>query len=351
MTTPIKTLYDISWQVDEPTYRADPAYSQSKLAAFERGGFKSIEHLDDKVESPSLTFGSAVDAIITGGQEEFDSRFLVASYVAVSDTIKKIVGDLFNIYRGVYATLADMPTVCMMPTINKYEYYKNLGDETRANKVKDQGKTYYDLLYSAGDRTILSDEVFQKVQASVDALRSSKATKWYFQSDDPFDATVQRFYQLKFKHRINDIWYRCMADEIIVNHKDKTIQPIDLKTSGHAEYEFPNSFLYWGYQIQARLYWRLIFLTCANDDYYKDFTILPYKFIVVNSESLTPLVWDCPFTVEYGDLKVGKDENIVLRDPFNIATELHYYLTKHPKVPEGIFVEKSNNLEEWLNKM
>ena len=63
-----KSLKDISWQVPEETYREDPALSYSALATYERGGFNCLESLYDRKETPSLTFGSAVDAIITGGE-------------------------------------------------------------------------------------------------------------------------------------------------------------------------------------------------------------------------------------------------------------------------------------------
>ena len=44
----VKSLFDISWQVDEPTYRADPALSQSTLTKFERDGFSCIDKLGEK---------------------------------------------------------------------------------------------------------------------------------------------------------------------------------------------------------------------------------------------------------------------------------------------------------------
>ena len=76
-----KSLYDISWQVTEEEYRADKALSYSTLAKFKRSGFNGLNNLFDKVETPSLTFGSAVDSIITGGEEEFNERFFVAKFL------------------------------------------------------------------------------------------------------------------------------------------------------------------------------------------------------------------------------------------------------------------------------
>ena len=51
--------------------------------------------------------------------------------------------------------------------------------------------------------------------------------------DNPFDDTTERLYQLKFKGKYEGIDLRIMADEIIVDHKNKLIYPIDLKTSFH----------------------------------------------------------------------------------------------------------------------
>ena len=92
----IKSLKDISWDVDEPTYRADEALSYSTIAKFAREGFNKLDTLFDKVETPSLTFGSAVDALITGGQEEFDKNFMVADFEVPTDSVLKMVLVLFG---------------------------------------------------------------------------------------------------------------------------------------------------------------------------------------------------------------------------------------------------------------
>ena len=86
--------------------------------------------------------------------------------------------------------------------------------------------------------------------------------------------------------------------------------------------------------IQARLYWRIIKANLQRDPYFKDFTLEDYRFIVVNKNSLTPLVWQFPLTKYIGTLvdKNGKE----YRDPFEIGKELQGYLNLHPQVPNGI---------------
>ena len=101
--------------------------------------------------------------------------------------------------------------------------------------------------------------------------------------------------------------------------------------------------------IQARLYWAIIRQNMDKDEYFKDFKLLDYDFIVVNRRTLVPLVWNCPFTQAAGTLKFGKNDQIEMRSPFVIGEELSSYLTSRPKVPMGISETGSNDLRKYLN--
>lgn len=344
-----KSLYDISWKVSESTYRADPALSYSTLARYEREGFNNLEYLFDKLETPSLTFGSAVDALITGGQEEFDKEFMVADFPSVPDSIVTIVKELFQWRHSTNRTLESIEDDFIIAIASKYNYQNNWKPETRAKVIKEKGAEYYKLLYVAGGRTIFDTGTYQDICNAVKALKESEATKFYFAEDNPFEPDIQRFYQLKFKGEFDGVTYRNMADLIIVNHKEKWVKPCDLKTSSHTEWDFYKSFVQWRYDIQARLYWAIIRQNMDKDEYFKDFRLLDYDFTVVNRKTLTPLVWTCPFTQSVGTLVFGRNEQIEFRDPFKIGNELHTYLSSRPKVPIGIEETKSNDLRKWLN--
>ena len=346
-----KSLYDISWKVSEEEYRADPALSYSTLAKYEREGFNNLDKLFDRLETPSLTFGSAVDSIITGGQEEFDERFMVAEFPSTPDSITKIVKSLFNQCRDSYRSLTMIPDNAIIKETEYQSYQMNWKPETRAKVIKEKGADYYNLLFVAGDRTILDTTTYQDVCNAVRALKESESTKFYFADNNPFVPNIRRFYQLKFKACLEGIEYRCMSDLLIVNHENKTIQPIDLKTSSHAEWDFYKSFVEWNYQIQARLYWSIIVQNMDEDEYFKDFELLDYMFIVVNRRTLNPLVWNCPLTRFVGTLYFGKNKQIEMRDPEDIGKELSFYLSSRPKVPMGINETGSNDLEDWLNKL
>lgn len=345
----MKSLKEISWQVTEDTYRKDPAFSYSTLARFAREGFEGIPHLYDSIETPSLTFGSAVDALITGGQKEFDERFLVADYPSTPDSIVKLVKELFALLGDKYTYLYDIPDSTIINLTEARKYQLNWKPETRARVIKEQGKQYYSLLFLAKNKTILDNHTKMQVDDTVKALKESEATKWYFAENNPFD-DIERYYQLKFKATFEGIPYRCMSDLLVVNTKDKTIIPVDLKTSSHPEWEFYKSFIQWSYSIQARLYWRIIKANLEEDDYFKDFTLQNYKFIVVNKATLTPLVWEFPDTAKYGPLVYGSNKQTILPEPFDLGQDLKYYLQKAPNVPIGINENEPNDITNWLNK-
>lgn len=347
----MKSLRDISWQVSEKGYRADPALSYSTLARYEREGFNNLDKLFDRIETPSLTFGSAVDSIITGGQEEFDERFMVAEFPSTPDSIVKIIKSLYKQYAGTYRSLLNIPDSSIIRETEDQNYQMNWKPETRAKVIREKGTDYYNLLFVAGDRCIIDTQTYQDVVNAVRVLKESSSTKLYFADDNPFEPDIERLYQLKFKGEFDGITYRNMADLIIVNHKEKWVKPVDLKTSSHTEWDFYKSFVDWRYDIQARLYWSIIRQNMDKDEYFKDFKLLDYDFIVVNKRTLTPLVWNCPFTQAQGTLRFGNNSQIEMRSPFEIGKELNSYLTSRPKVPMGINETGTNNLRDWLNKL
>lgn len=341
---------DISWQVTEKEYRADPALSYSTIARYEREGFNNLSKLFDKIESPSLTFGSCVDSIITGGEEEFNERFMIAQIDNLpSDTLVIITKRLFNAFKDIYHNLIDIPEAAILNTIEDIQWNNHWLPKTRVKKIKEDCAEYYSLLYLAGDKTIISTATYNDVINAVNSLKSSPATKFFFEPNNLFDDRIERFFQLKFKATFEGVDYRCMADEIVILKEKKVVIPVDLKTSSHTEWDFYQSFVDWSYMIQARLYWRIIRANMNKDPYFKDFELAPYKFIVVNKKTLTPLVWNYEDTKETGTLTYGKNNQIICRDPFIIGKELKEYLDNIHKVPNGISLDKPNSLKEWLN--
>lgn len=97
--------------------------------------------------------------------------------------------------------------------------------------------------------------------------------------------------------------------------------------------------------IQAQLYWYLIREAMNKDDYFKDFKLANYRFIVVSNKTRTPLVWGFPLTEAITDIQIGEH---TLKNWRGIATELNTYLTKDSSVPKDIVKVGINDIKEWL---
>jgi hypothetical protein len=260
-----------------------------------------------------------------------------------------VVKAVYNQFHNSYTNIYDIPDDSLIQVLYSCSYKGNTnwGAKAKCDAIRKDGAAYYQTLFMAGNKAVLSQDVYNKVFACVRALKDSPQTKNYFCEDNPFE-NIEHVYQQKFKGDLNGITYRGMADLLIVDHDHKVVYPCDLKTSHNREYNFPKSFIEFGYNIQARLYWRLIRQTMDRDEYFKDFKLEDFRFIVVNNDSNpTPVVWVFEGTQALGDIEVGPYK---LRDPEKIGQELTYYLNHRPPVPVGISLNKPNSIEQWFKR-
>lgn len=344
----VKSLEDISWKVNEEEYRSDPAYSYSTIAKFNREGFKNLNKLFDKVETSSLVFGSMVDTLLTDGLEEFNRKFEIAQFSSIPDSVIRVVKDIFREFHLTHRRLEDIPDSEILIRANSFNYQNNWKAETKIKSIREKGSDYYKLLYLSENKILVSNKDYQDAQDCVNVLKNHRYTKWYFEPNNPFNRTIERFYQLKFKGEWENIPLRCMADLIIVDHERKVIIPCDLKTSSKKEWEFHRSFIEWGYWIQAQLYWFIINQNLKKDEIFKDYKLLDYRFIVISNESKKPLIWEYPDTQVVTDCTYGTHNQYLCRNWRNIVKELDYYLTHTSEYPIGI--SNTNDIKHWLNQ-
>ena len=337
----MKKLSEIAWDVSEETYREDPALSYSILSKYDREGFSSLPTLFDKISTPSLTFGSLVDTLLTESEEIFKSIYAVVDIPPISDQVKSVLEEIYRVSKEEdFDNVSDdiIHSCCKM-----CNYYV---DDKWANKRKKEivlGKDYYKIISVYKDKKIISVELYKKALQCKEALINNSNTRDYF-IPDMFDE-YENYYQLKFKGSYNGVLLRCMVDCLHINHTDKTITPIDLKTTSKPEYEFPNSFITYRYGIQAQLYWSLIRSTLDKDEELKDYKLLDYRFVVINKETLNPLVWEFNQTKRKDGYELGDKTYRSWRD---IAVELNDYLKNKSNQPK--WVKNINILEDYFNE-
>ena len=244
------------------------------------------ERQEARVESSEqhFVFGSLVDMMLTESKEDFDKKYaVIPDDTGVSETIDKIV-------KAIYDSAVDEDKLYPEEILQhcNYELYQSRWkDETRFKKIVEQGSKYFDILKKCGTKTIITESEYAKAVNCVMALRSDKHTSKYCQkkSNDPNIEIIDK-HIVVFEH--DGLEFKGELDRIIVNHQEKTITPIDFKTTSKSVLNFENSFWHFRYDFQAAVYTLGLTKDKSYDDrlksyYHEGYSFKPMLYIVVET--------------------------------------------------------------------
>ena len=246
------------------------------------------ERQEARVESSEqhFVFGSLVDMMLTESKEDFDKKYaVIPDDTGVSETIAKIVKGVYDdMYEKTPTALEDYPEEILQHC--NYELYQSRWkDETRFKKIVEQGSKYFDILKKCGTKTIITESEYAKAVNCVMALRSDKHTSKYCQkkSNDPNIEIIDK-HVIVFDYR--GLEFKGELDRVIVDHKNKTIIPIDFKTTSKSVLNFENSFWHFRYDFQAAVY--TLGLSLDKSDrlksyYHEGYSFKPMLYIVVET--------------------------------------------------------------------
>ena len=97
---------------------------------------------------------------------------------------------------------------------------------------------------------------------------------------------------------------KSLLDIVILDHKNETVLPVDLKTTGSSVFTFESKMTKWRYYIQGAYYYDAINWRVDNHDEISDYQVLPFEFVVISRQNLNnPLV----YTMTEQDLDAGRN--------------------------------------------
>ena len=254
------------------------------------------EHILNPKDEDTTYFrkGSAVDCLLTE-PKEFDKRYVLCTVEAPGGMMGEFVKTyLHNINKD------DIDE----DTKRKAAYvdsgfkikYESVIKKFEAPEIQD----YIKFNLENKDKTFLSREEMTQTINMVNMLKSCEITKPYM---DPVNCEVknQVEFEMPWETLSGKVYtIRGMIDKIIINHDLKTVQALDLKTTGKSVYSFPNSYIKYAYFRQAAIYQRWLVLSLVKETF--NYGILPFKFIVAETAcNNKPLV----FEVSSDDLLIG----------------------------------------------
>ena len=341
----MKSLKEYSLNLPEQEYHEYPAWSYSMIAKYARNGFSAIATLHDKMKpTPEMEFGSLFDSILTKGRKTLDD-YAVANF-SVPDAERKVLDALLDI-----CTCPQFHDISMDEVINvadSVSYQMKWKPDTRYQKVAAYSG-YYDTLKSG--KKLVSQKDWDDAVEMARIFRTDPYLKTLFGTKNTKD--VEYIYQPQFvvdyeTESHGTVKVKCMFDLLIVDHRNKTIQPVDLKTSSMPAYDFPEHFVKMRYDIQGDLYSDVLRIVIDQFTKYRDYIILPYLFTDVSRTDMVPVTFEYDPTV---GLSFTKGEKTYTYKRWNeLLEEILSYEESEAKVPNYITTVGPNDLMSVLTR-
>lgn len=340
----MKSLKDYSLNLSDSDYHSFPAWSYSVIAKYAKDGFGALATLHEKSEStPSMDFGSLFDSIMTKGKKTLEEYTVVD--VSVPDAEKKVLDTLATSYS---CPFSDISVDAVLSATEATGYYPRWKAETKYEHVSAYSK-YFDIIRSG--KKLVSEDDWNDAMEMYKAFRDNEYLNKIFGTKNTKD--IEYIYQSQFVVKWviegEEVSIKIMPDLLVVNHSDKTIQPVDLKTSAMPAYAFSDNFIKFRYDIQAELYTdvlnKLIYTTATE---YSNYTILPYLFTDISRTDKIPVTY--MYDPTQGLSFNRGDKTYQYKGWKELLAEILVYEANNAKVPNYITTDGPNDLINILSR-
>lgn len=325
-------------------YKDIQALNQSilKKILYSPAEFKKAQEKQNNEESSQdhFVFGTMVDIMLTGTRAEFDEKFIkVSEDIYPSDSVVRVVNGVFQ------EIVSENPEDTNFFSFDAYsdkilqhckyqDYYNNLKDETRVNKIFTAGVDYFMLLQNSVGKTIVTDIDYAKAVNCVMALKSDEFTKKY--SDKNYTKHSQE--DLEYLDKVvitfefENLNFKGELDRVVLDHDRKVITPIDFKTTSKNINGFKHEFWKYRYDFQAAVYRYGL----AKQDFIQELMKVGYVmddflYIVVEKElNNSPMCFEVTKDIINIGLSGGKVDNNYY-EGFTQAVERYIYAENNNK--------------------
>jgi hypothetical protein len=258
--------------VPEETYRDLEGVNYSSLSnlASSPQAYRVGEQKGE--ETSYMLLGTAVDLLLTN-KDKFDSE------VYVMTASKPGVETMLT-----YCTrLAETGNTAIAYGASGYK----ISPDAVSKKFDKEGRAYYDALMAAKGKSVIDAEELFKANQIVENLRNNPFTKRYFIEEDGVDLMFQVPIQwnIHFKSLITGenttAPAKSMLDVIRIDHRNKLIQPVDLKTGGEG---FWKSFWRYHRYLQASMYTDAVVCSAWDkEEVAAQYEIEPMRFVYADT--------------------------------------------------------------------
>lgn len=312
-------------------YYDDPRLSQSQLKLLLAGPRAFLETENSELffeEKEYFVLGSAIDTYLTNTLEFNDKYYISLLESKPSDVVKSIIQEVYSNAEDKTIDL-NFYSDLIYNSCESHNYYKNLKAETRINKII-ENSNYWDELVKSEGKTILSQEESLLISRVSSKILDNQYTYKYFKDRDDSEVTILK--QLPIGFKIEGIECKALLDIVYIDHTNKTITPLDLKTMSGPVINFYKSVRKSAYHIQAAWYTEAI--NQWKEENYRDYVVENFKFIVVSTtEDSEPVIYTC-------------DKSLLLLGKYGRPC---IYLQGEDYIKNAIYYERLQPIKGYIN--
>ena len=226
----------------DDSYLSNTAISQSRLKRILKHPKDFIEYATSEFDEPkdSIIIGDGVDMLITQGEDAFFENFFIMTEEKPSGQMGDFV---WNLYA--YRNNADAETIAYESAGFKRDSIEKVRD-----RFAKEGSSYYNALVNSENKQVISPQQHKLIYEIKESLMNHKFTKDYFENKERYDV----HFQIPLNFTYKDIACKALLDMIVVDKIEKTLYPIDIKTSYVKTHYWYSNLWKFRYDIQAAFY-------------------------------------------------------------------------------------------------
>jgi hypothetical protein len=231
--------------------------------------------------------------------DNFDKIFIISPGKIPKDNAKIIVDAMYNKTLNPEHSSKSLENfeyeiLELMVNLN---YYQNLKtDEQRIAKVLTEDNiNYFNFLTQLSSKILIEQKSYEKCMELRDELISDEIICYALYCNNPAGVDIYSEKYLESTFLNYSFKLKGYLDRLVIDHNQKCIKIVDLKTTSKAIDRFKESIDYYRYDLQAAIYYTL----CEAEftEKYPDYS-LQYSFIVVD-----PFVQKCVFEISIDTMK------------------------------------------------
>jgi hypothetical protein len=252
--------------------------SYSRLSSFDTIGPKVLINRP-KIDNIGVKMGSLIDDLLLSpdiyktNYYKFDGKKPTAT-----------LGKLSEIIINNFVKIPNKDKI--LKICKKNDFWKRQSDENIIkNFDKEEFYEYIKAYIESKSKILITSEDYKKAILIKNILLTHNHSKEIFKRD-------HRVYQFPFKIDIENIILRGIIDICTINHKEKTVEFIDLKTGAANALDFQRNFLKHRYYFQSAIYQKAFEVFKKELELSDEYTLKPFQFLYISRSEQIPVIYE-----------------------------------------------------------